>query len=154
MMKVFNFYESDNKEYWLNEIGKSDWSAGKALFEYLRDDKLKGLIGDNARVMLLADDNNKLISFCTYAELDEIQPTDLTPWIGFAYTFPEYRGNRYLGILFDEIEKLANEEGYTNMHISTDAVGLYEKYGYEFYQMMRSVYDEDCRIYIKKLVKE
>ena len=41
-------------------------------------------------------DNNKLISFCTYAELDEIQPTDLTPWIGFAYTFPEYRGNRYL----------------------------------------------------------
>ena len=33
------------------------------------------------------------ISFCTYAEKDDIQPTALTPWIGFVYTFPNIGGN-------------------------------------------------------------
>lgn len=47
-------------------------------------------MGEKSRVMLLVDGDD-LISFCTYAEKDDIQPTELTPWIGFVYTFPQYR---------------------------------------------------------------
>ena len=50
------------------------------------------------KVLLLTEDS-KLISFCTYAGKDDIQPTELSPWVGFVYTFPEYRGHRYVGLL-------------------------------------------------------
>ena len=52
-------------------------------------------------------DEDKLISFCTFAPKDDIQPTDLFPWIGFLYTFPEYRGHRYAQILLAYAESLA-----------------------------------------------
>jgi len=42
-------------------------------------------------------DGEKLVAFCTFAPRDEIWPTDLTPWIGFVYTYPEYRGRRNAG---------------------------------------------------------
>lgn len=149
-MKVINYYEQDNKEYWLEEIGKSEWRAGKYLYELIRDEKLKKLCGESTKVLLLVDDD-KLISFCTYAEKDEIQPTDLTPWMGFVFTFPEFRGHHYFGQMFDEVERLVREDGYSKLYISTDAVGLYEKYGCEFFQMMKNVNDEDCRVYVKNV---
>lgn len=149
-MKVINYFESDNQKHWLEEIGKSDWSAGKYLYEILSENKLEELVGENAKVLMLVDED-KLISFCTFAKYDEIQPTELTPWIGFVYTFPEYRGNHYFGLIADEAEKLAREISASKIHISTDAVGLYEKYGYEFYQIMKNIHGEDCRIYVKRI---
>ena len=38
------------------------------------------------------------LSFCTYAEQDDVREPALTPWVGFVYTFPGYRGKRYMGI--------------------------------------------------------
>ncbi len=32
--------------------------------------------------MLLLTDGDELVSYCTYAKKDDIQPTDLTPWMG------------------------------------------------------------------------
>ena len=49
-------------------------------------------------------DGDELISFCTYAEKDDIQPTEFTPWMGFVYTFPEHRGHHYVGLLMEEVE--------------------------------------------------
>ena len=40
-MKIIDFYTSDDKAHWLSEIKKSDWGAGKYLYELLRDQKLK-----------------------------------------------------------------------------------------------------------------
>ena len=68
-MKIIDFYASDDKEHWLSEIQKSDWSAGKYLYELLRDKKLKGLCGESTKVLLLVD-NSELLSFCTYAVKD------------------------------------------------------------------------------------
>lgn len=94
-------------------------------------------------------DEDKLISFCTYAEKDDIQPTERTSWIGFVYTFPKYRGHRYVGYLFQEIETLAKADNINEIFISTNHTGLYEKYGYEFYQMMKDMDGEPSRVYRK-----
>ena len=40
-MEIIEYYSSQNKEYWLNEIGKSDWGAGKYLYSLLKENKLK-----------------------------------------------------------------------------------------------------------------
>ena len=149
-MQVIEYFSCDRPEHWLGQIKKSDWGAGQFLYELLSENKLKGAVGENARVLMLTN-GDELISFCTYAEKDDIQPTDLTPWIGFVYTFPEYRGHRYVGELFREIEKIARAENVHDIYISTNATGLYEKYGCEFYQMMNDMDGEPSRVYRKHI---
>ena len=95
-------------------------------------------------------EGRQLISFCTYAEQDDIREPALTPWVGFVYTFPEYRGNRYMGILLDYAEELARSEGRNYVYISTGEVGLYEKYGYTFWKLMNDVNGEASRVYRKE----
>lgn len=147
-MQVIEYFSCDRSEYWLDQIKKSDWGAGQFLYELLSENKLKDAAGENTRVLMLTN-GDELISFCTYAEKDDIQPTELTPWIGFVYTFPEHRGHRYVGKLFQEIEKLAIAENVHDIYISTNDTGLYEKYECEFYQMMNDMDSEPSRVYRK-----
>lgn len=149
-MKIIEFFSTDNKEYWLSKMKECDWGAGQYLEKLLREEKLKQLVGDSTKVLMLADGEN-LVSFCTFAEKDDIQPTDLTPWIGWLYTFPAYRGKRYAGKLLSHAEVLAEEDGIKNIYISTNHVGLYEKYGYEFFQVMKDIEGEDSRVYVRRL---
>ncbi len=149
-MQIIYYYNSDRQEYWLSQIEKSDWSAGKYLHKLLRDNNFKANAGEKSDVLMLTD-GDKLVSFCTYSEKDDIQPTELTPWIGFVYTFPEYRGNRFAGKLIDEAEKFAKSENVSYVFISTNHIGLYEKYGFEFYKIMNDINGEPSRVYRKYL---
>ena len=147
-MQVIDYYNCDQQEHWLKQIKKCDWGAGQFLYELLSKNKFKDAVGEKSKVLLLVN-GDTLISFCTYAEKDDIQPTVLTPWVGFVYTFPEYRGNRYVGKLFLEIEKLARDDKVNAIFISTNHIGLYEKYGCEFYQIMKDMDGEPSRVYRK-----
>lgn len=149
-MKIIEYYSSNNQEYWLSKIKCSDWSAGKFLYELLKQDKLKELVGNNVKVLLLTDES-ELISFCTLSDIDDIETTELMPWIGFVYTFPLYRGHRYMGKLINYALDLAKSNGYSNVYISTDQEGIYEKYGFNFLKIMKDRRDEDSRVYVKAL---
>ena len=107
-------------------------------------------MGEKSRILMLLDGEN-LVSFCTLAEKDDVQPTDLAPWIGWIYTFPTYRGKRMAGKLLKHAENLAKQDGATHTHISTNHIGLYEKYGYEFYMNALDVEGENTRVYRKKI---
>ena len=89
-MKIIEYFTSDNKEYLLNQIKKSDWGAGQYLHYLLSENNLKNMVGETALVPMLVD-GDELVAFCTFAPYDDIQPTELSPWIGFIYTFPKYR---------------------------------------------------------------
>ena len=145
-MEIIDYFGSDNKDHWLDEIKKSDWSAGKYLYELLRDQKLKELCGESTKVLLLTD-NDDLLSFCTYAEQDDVQEPSLTPWVGFVYTFPEYRGKRRMGKLLEYAYVLAKNDGHKHIYISTGETDLYEKYGYSFWKLMKDIGGEDSRVY-------
>lgn len=152
-MKIIDYFSCDNKELWLKQIEECDWDAGKYLAYLLKTDALNELVGKGSRVLMLTE-GEELISFCTLAPLDDVQPTDLTPWMGWIYTFPKHRGKRCAGELFAYAEKLARAEGHSAIHISTNHIGLYEKYGYEFYKNEKDVGGEDTRVYIKRLTEE
>ena len=104
--KILEYFTCENKEHWLREIQKSDWGAGQYLYSLLKENKLKALVGATTLVLMLAD-GDKLVSFCTLAPLDDVQPTSYTPWVGFVYTFPEYRGQHCAGQLLDCAESIA-----------------------------------------------
>lgn len=149
-MKVIEYFSSNRTNQWLNQIKKSDWSAGHYLYELLSQNIFKSVLGETAKVLLLVNED-ELISFCTYTEIDDIQPTDLTPWMGFVYTFPKHRGHHYVDKLFQEVERLAKADAVHNVYISTDTTGLYEKYGCTFYQMMNDINGEASRVYRKHI---
>ena len=149
-MNIIEYFSTNNKEYWLSKIKESDWGAGQFLYELLKNQKLKEYVGENTKVLMLTEGGD-LISFCTFADKDDIQPTELTPWIGWVYTFPHYRGHRYVGKLLSYAEALAKTDGINSIYISTNHNGLYEKYGYEFFGMMKDMHGEDSRVYVRYL---
>lgn len=149
-MKIIGYYSSENKEHWLSKIKESQWSAGQFLYRLLSEDTFKGTVGESSDVLMLTQ-GEELISFCTLAEKDDIQPTDLTPWIGFVFTFPKFRGHRHSGKLLSYAEEKAKEKDFDRVHISTNHIGLYEKFGYEFFSIMKDIDGEDSRVYVKEL---
>lgn len=156
-LNVHDFFEcsEESKKYWLSQMKNCDWGGGIWLGELLENEKngeFFRLCGDKSKVFLLVENaGGKLISFCTYAEKDDIQPTELTPWIGFVYTFPEFRGRRAFGNLVSHIEKAAKSDGHKAIYVSTNETGLYEKYGFEFFAMMKDFRGEDSRVYKKTI---
>ncbi len=150
-MRILQFYQCVNPEYWIKKIAESDWNAGKYLAELLETDKLKQLCGEFSDVLMLTDDY-KLISFCTLAEKDEIPDTEMKPWIGFVYTFPQYRGKRYIGKLINHACHIAAEHNYNALYISTDQKGLYENFGFTFTGIEKmSIYGHLSLIYKREI---
>lgn len=145
-MDILDYERTVNPAWWLRKMEDCDWTAGQYLHTLLKENRFHELCGEKARVLLLAD-GSRLASFCTYAERDEIPDTEWTPWLGFVYTAPEYRGRRLMGRLISRVKELAREDGYETLHISTDADGLYEKYGAAFVTVMKNRRGDDCRIY-------
>lgn len=148
-LRVIRFFESERPEHWLEEIARCDWSAGAFLHRLLSTGTFFDAVGEDSEVLLLTD-GDELVSFCTYAKRDDIQPTDLSPWMGFIYTFPGRRGHRYIGLLFDEVGRLVREAGIPAVYISTNHTGLYEKYGCEYLTQMTDMDGNPSRVYIRR----
>ncbi len=141
------------KEHWLSELEKCDWAPGQCLYLLLKENELKQVIGQAGLVPMLVD-GDRLISFCTFGMSDYIKSKGISPWISFVYTFPEYRGHHYSGMLLDYVESIATVMEREYVYISTQTTGLYEKYGYEFYMNEIDIGDEDASIYRKNLSED
>ena len=149
-MEIIEYYKSTAQDYWQNQIKAGDWSAAELLYQWLRDNKLKDICGAATEVYLLIEGKN-LVSFAILAEQDEIEAPELTPWIGFVYTFPAYRGQHRAGELLAHICQKLQAKKVPNVYVSTEEIGLYEKYGFRFLQMMTTREGKTTRVYIKDL---
>ncbi len=52
-----------------------------------------------------------------------------------------------MGKLLVRAYDIAKENGDKKINISTNETGLYEKYGYTFYRIMKDIENEDSRVY-------
>ena len=145
-MDILDYESCINPDWWLKQIAECDWTAGLFLHTLLKGNRFHEHCGEKARLLLLTD-GTRLASFCTYAERDDLPDTELTPWMGFVYTYPAYRGRRLMGKLICRVKELARNDGYEAFYISTDETGLYEKYGAEFMTVMKDLRGEDSRVY-------
>ena len=152
-MEIISYYKSKDRVHWLNEIKKSDWTAGRYLYELITTDSFKKLCGEKSEILLLID-GDRLIAFCTYAEQDDIKAPDMTPWAGFVYTFPQYRGKRRIGKLLEYVYQLAKKDGHEQVYISTGETGLYEKYGFSFLNTMQDNSGGESRVYVIKVTEQ
>ena len=149
-MKIESFFASDRRPHWLEALRNCDWSAARFLCKLIDEQIFFETLGEHSQLLLLTE-GDALIAFCTYTDRDDIPETDLTPWIGFVYVFPKHRGHRYFGLLLQAIEQKAREARIPKLYLSTEHVGLYEKYGFQFESMMTDMRGDPSRIYSKAI---
>lgn len=151
-MRIQNFFESGNQQVLVEQIEQGDWPAAKFLARLLREGKFQQAVGGGTVYLLM--DGEKIASFVTLSRQDCIADEALYPWLGFFYTFPEYRGHRYGGKLLDYAAGEAKQQGFWQVYLATDHVGLYEKYGFSYLENRIDIYAENSRIYVRKLEDE
>ena len=54
-MEIIDYFEIDDKQYQLFRIQKSDWGAGKYLYELIAENRLKDLCEKTTKVLLLIE---------------------------------------------------------------------------------------------------
>ena len=149
VMQVINFYESSDQEALIEKIEPGNWRAAKFLAKLLQEGIFQQVTGGGTVYLLM--DGEHIVSFVTLTRQDCIADETLYPWLGFFFTFPEYRGNRYGGKLLAYAAQEARKQGYQKVYLATDHVGLYEKYGFTYLENRIDIYGEDSRIYVKTL---
>ena len=149
-MKIINYFESADQPALQEKIVACDWSAARFLAELLKKGTFNETLGGWGYLFLLMDGGN-LVSFATLTGQDAIRDESMTPWIGFVFTSPEFRGHRYAGQVLAHGEKTAAGLGYRRVYLETDHVGLYEKYGYTFLENRVDCWGEDARVLYKDL---
>ena len=133
-MEIQFFEDTDRRELWLAQMENCSWRAGRYLYTLLKEDRFQKQYGETSRVLLLTD-GEKLVSFCTYAERDEIPDTELKPWMGFVYTDPEYRGRGFGRTICRALLAEAAGTGIGHAYLqvvqsNTPAMRLYESLGF------------------------
>ena len=145
-MDILDYERTVNPDLWVKQLADCDWTAGQHLYSLLRENRFHERYGEKARILMLTD-GARLVSFCTYAERDEIPDTELTPWLGFVYTYPDCRGRRLMGKLICRVKEIARDDGYETLYISTGETGLYEKYGAVYMAEMKDERGGNSRVY-------
>lgn len=145
-MKIIEYFSCADNEKYLNQIENCGWQAGKFLATLLKENRFIDTLGGWAKLFLLVD-GDILVSFVTLSAQDCIADPNLSPWLGFLHTAPQYRGNRYGKLLIDGVCEFAQKCGYEYVYLATDHIGLYEKYGFRYVENRIDVWGEDSRIY-------
>lgn len=148
-MQIIEYFTSADPS-WIAKIEACEWSAAKFLAKILKTDTFHENLGHDAELYILSDDG-RLTAFCTLSPRDCIADESLTPWIGFVFTAPEYRGHRYSGQLIAYAEHIARKKNYGRTYLGTDEIGLYEKYGYTYLDTRPDVHGGQSRVYYKNL---
>ncbi len=149
-MEIINYFDQGKKEELLAQIEACDWGAARFLVELLEKETFLDMLGGWGELYLLMDGED-LVAFATLTGQDAIRDESLTPWIGFVFTQPEYRGHRYSAQLLSHCEEEAAKRGYSKVYIATDHIGLYEKFGYVYMENRMDYWGDDTRILFKKL---
>ncbi len=148
-MHILEFSELPDKAKWITKIRECDWSAAAFLAELLEQDRFHEMLGEGS--LFIMAHGEILVSFCTLTQKDCIDDEDLFPWIGFVFTAPEYRGNRYSERLIAYACDAAVKLGYDKVYLATDHIGLYEKYDFTYIESRMDVYGEESRVYCRKI---
>ena len=148
-MHIVDFSKIANKNHWISEIQKCNWSSAKLLSKLLIENKFYEFLGYGTLYLLIED--NYLISFGTLTQKDCIEDDSMFPWIGYIYTQPQYRGHRYSQMIINKMLADATENGYLRVYLASEHIGLYEKYGFTYLENRIDIWGDINRIYVQNL---
>lgn len=99
--------------------------------------------------LLLSDDG---IAGCAgLIPNDFISRMDLYPWACALFVEERFRGHAYGRLLLERAAEDARKAGFQKFYLSTDHVGLYEKWGFRYIGQGYHPWNEESRIYERDL---
>ena len=104
----------------------TNWDKSKALAEF-RPQKTDGSLP----ATLVLRENERVAGSVSLLFGDCEARTDLDPWLGSLYVFPEFRGRGHAGRLIEAATRFAAEAGVRTLHVFTEsAAGLLRCHGF------------------------
>lgn len=67
---------------------------------------------------------------------------DIYPWLINVFVDENYRGRHYSKVLMETVREKARDAGIETLYLYTSHVGLYEKFGWEFYEEVKTFNEE------------
>ena len=109
------------------------------------------LKGETEYGWYLCLEKNRIIGGLGVIENDFHNRKDLTPNVCAVYTEEEYRCQGIAGRLLDIVVKDMKSKGITPIYLLTDYTSFYERYGWEFYDMVQGDGElEMSRMYVHR----
>lgn len=100
----------------------------------------------------LLEKENKIIGCAGLITNDFISRMDLYPWVCAIFIDEKHRGNDLGSLLLNKAKSDSKSSGYEYLYLSTQHIGYYEKYGFEYIGQGYHPWQEESRIYQLKLV--
>ncbi len=139
----------DNPEYTDDAIAyfQKHWATEDTMMVY--EDCLKNTIGAKNPLpqWYLLIKIHTIIGCAGLITNDFISRMDLYPWICALFIEKEHRGNHYGHLLIEKAKEDTRNGGFEYVYLSTDFVGYYENYGFEFVGYGYHPWGEISRIY-------
>lgn len=102
-------------------------------------------------VIVGLSEKGELVSFCTVSKEDGLLNSTLTPFIGYVFVSEVWRGQRVSERLLTQAESYLKENGFSDVHVVSGEVGLYEKYGYRALSQSETVHGGVETVFVKTL---
>ncbi|NLT51250.1 MAG: GNAT family N-acetyltransferase [Ignavibacteria bacterium] len=99
----------------------------------------------------LLEKENEIIGCSGLITNDFISRMDLYPWACALFIEEKHRGNSYGSLLLEKAKEDSRNAGFKNLYLSTDHIGYYEKYGFEYMGQGYHPWQEESRIYSIKV---
>lgn len=120
--------ETDLANEFLKFVENCSWDECK---EHIAD-MIKNWVFTDWERMFVAICDGKIVGMTSIMKSDYYPLPDIFPWISCVFVTEDNRGNRISGSLIDYANDYAKKQGFKKTYISSEFMGLYEKYGYSY----------------------
>lgn len=139
-MEIIRLESCDNEifpklvEWNYNWWGKKTGKSYEAVSYFLQNSLCKGDALPQTFVALVDGKPAGMYQLSMFDDL--FGRPDIYPWIGNVYVDENFRGLGICGKLMETVPEKAKAAGLKEIYLYTNHVGLYEKYGWEFIEII------------------
>jgi len=146
-MEVINIRENPQYKERAIEYFQNIWASDESKPVY-ENCITRSLATDSSLpIWYLLVNNDEIIGCVGLITNDFISCMDLWPWLCAMYIAEEHRGNAYGSLLITRLKQDAAKAGFPRVYLSTDHIGYYEKYGFEYVCTGYHPWGESSRVY-------
>ena len=146
-MELYTLQEAD--KLWnqlLDYASCCPWRAGTSLVRKMNFN----IFTDWERIVVAVEDNH-IIGFCTITKTDSASDETHMPYIGYIYVDEHHRGKRISSQMINFASDYLKNIGFNKVHIISDHINLYEKFGFKVVDTITSKNGNVEKIYQKNI---
>ena len=150
-MKVISVRENPENVFEFIKYFQNKWASEESMAVY--EDCIKNCISSKSPLpnWYLLKNDNKIIGCVGLITNDFISRMDLYPWLCALFIEEKYRGNNYGKLLIDRCVEDTKKMGFEALYLSTDHIGYYEHFGFQYMAEGFHPWGESSKIYMRVL---